>query len=422
MMSGEKGIMKRRVVVTGLGVISPVGNNVSAFWQGIIEGRTGIDKITVFDTSGFDSRIGGEIKGFKPQDYGIRPRDLRRMEKFVQYATAASKQAVDDSNLDLDNEDRSRIGVLIGSGIGSLRIIEEEHKVLLRDGPSRITPFLIPMLIVNEASGWVAIAFGLRGPNSCVATACASGTHAIGDAFKIIQRGAAEVMITGGTESAITPMGLAGFCALRALSCRNDNPQKASRPFDKERDGFVMAEGAGVVVLESLEHAKERGAEIYAEIAGYGMSCDAYHITAPDPDGEGAAMAMRAALNDAEMAPDRIDYINAHGTSTKLNDKIETMAIKKVLGPHAKQVMVSSTKSMLGHLLGAAGGVEFIATCLTLKRNIVHPTINYEYPDPECDLDYVPNQARQAQVRVAMSNSLGFGGHNATLIVKKFTD
>lgn len=412
--------MRKRVVVTGLGVVSPVGNDVSTFWNSLVEGKSGIGKITQFDATGFDSRIAGEVKHFNPQEYGIASKDLRRMERFVQFAIAASKQAIEEAHLNLNKVNRDRIGVLIGSGIGSLRIIEQEHKVLLKKGPSRVTPFLIPMLIVNQASGCVAITFGLKGPNSCVATACASGSHAIGDAFKIIQRGAAEVMVTGGTEGAITPMSVAGFSALRALSCRNEEPQKASRPFDKERDGFVMSEGAGVVMLESLEHARQRKADIYAEIVGYGMSCDAYHITAPDPDGRGAAMAMLAALEDAELDAGELNYINAHGTSTKLNDKIETMAIKKSLGAHAKKVLVSSTKSMVGHLLGAAGGVEFIVTCLSVKNDVVHPTINYEYPDPDCDLDYVPNVARRTPVGVALSNSMGLGGHNSCVIFRQY--
>ncbi len=412
--------MNRRVVITGLGVISPIGNDISSFWNSLVKGKSGIDRISLFDPTGFDSQIAGQVKQFNPEDYGILRRDVRRMDKFVQYAIAASRQAIGEADLNLDKENKDRIGVLIGSGIGSLQIIEKEHKVLLKSGPSRISPFLIPTLIVNEASGWVAITFGFKGPNSCVATACASGSHAVGDAFKIIQRGDAEVMVTGGTESAIAPMGVAGFCALRALSCRNDEPQKASRPFDNQRDGFVMSEGAGIIVLESLEHAKERKANIYAEVVGYGMSCDAYHITAPDPDGRGASLAMQAALRDARINPEDVDYINAHGTSTKLNDKVETMAIKKTLNTNAKKVMVSSIKSMLGHLLGAAGGVEFVACCLTIKNNVVPPTINYEYPDPECDLDYVPNSARETEVNVAMSNSLGFGGHNATLVIKKF--
>jgi 3-oxoacyl-[acyl-carrier-protein] synthase II len=313
------------------------------------------------------------------------------------------------------------MGVLIGSGIGGLYTIEEQHKVLLNKGPSRLSPFLIPMLIVNEAAGQVAINFGLKGPNSCVATACASGSHAIGDAYRIIERGNAEVMICGGTESCIVPTGIGGFCALKALSTRNNQPQRASRPFDLERDGFVMAEGCGLVVLESLEHAKKRKAHIYAESCGYGMSCDAYHITAPDPDGDGAARAMQAALEDAQANPEDVDYINAHGTSTKLNDKIETLAIKKVFGKYSKKVMVSSTKSMTGHLLGAAGGVEFLLCCLAIKDGVVPPTINYEFPDPDCDLDYVPNTARDTKVGFCLSNSLGFGGHNATLAVKKFS-
>lgn len=412
--------MEHRVVVTGLGVVSSVGNDVPAFWQALKTGECGIDMLTTFDASKFDSRIAGEIKGFSPHLYGISTKDSRRMDKFVQYALVSAKQAISDAALDFEREERSRIGVLIGSGIGGLDIIEEQTKIFLEKGPSRLSPFLIPMLIVNEAAGQVAITFGLKGPNSCVATACASGGHAIGDAFRILERGDADVMICGGTESCITVLGVGGFCALKALSMRNNEPKKASRPFDRERDGFIMAEGAGVVVLEELEHAKKRSARIYAEIVGYGMSCDAYHMTAPDPGGEGAAMAMLYALKDAKVNPQDVNYINAHGTSTKLNDKIETLAIKKALGAFAKKVMVSSTKSMTGHMLGAAGGVEFIVCCLAIKDDIVPPTINYEYPDPDCDLDYVPNIARKAEIDVCMSNSLGFGGHNATLVVKKF--
>lgn len=413
-------MQENRVVVTGLGVISAVGNDVPAFWQALKKGTCGIDMLVTFDVSKFDSRIAGEIKGFTPHLYGISSKDTKRMDKFVQYALACSKQAIVDAGLDLDKEERERIGVLIGSGIGGLHIIEEESKVYLEKGPSRLSPFLIPMLIVNEAAGQVAITFGLKGPNSCVATACASGSHAIGDAFRILQRGDADVMVCGGTESCITPLGVGGFCALKALSTRNNDPKKASRPFDRERDGFVIAEGAGVVVLETLEHAKKRGARIYAEMLGYGMSCDAYHMTAPDPQGDGAARAMKEALKDAQLKPEDVDYVNAHGTSTKLNDKIETLAIKKALGAAAGRVMVSSTKSMTGHLLGAAGGVEFIVCCLAIKDGVVPPTINYEYPDPDCDLDYVPNTARKVKVDTCISNSLGFGGHNATLAVKKF--
>jgi 3-oxoacyl-[acyl-carrier-protein] synthase II len=322
--------------------------------------------------------------------------------------------------MDLNNENKERIGVLIGSGIGSLYVIEEEHKVMLNKGPSRMSPFLIPMLIVNEASGYVGIKFGLKGPNLCVATACASGSHAIGDAFRILERGDADVMIAGGTESCIVPTAVGGFCALRALSKRNNDFNKASRPFDRDRDGFIMAEGCGLVVMETLEHANKRKANIIAEMSGFGMTCDAYHITAPDPDGEGAARAMSLALADARLKPEEVDYINAHGTSTKLNDKIETLSMKKAFGAHAKKVMVSSTKSMTGHLLGAAGGVEFVTCCLSIRDGVVPPTINYEYPDPDCDLDYVPNTARESKVKVCMSNSLGFGGHNASLIVRKF--
>ena len=412
---------KHRVVVTGLGIISAVGNDVPSFWDALTNGKSGIGPITTMpDIARFDSRIAGEIKGFQPARYGLSPKDARRMAKFVQYAVAASYQAIADSGLDLAKEDTTTIGVIIGSGIGSLQTMEAEHKVYLEKGPSRLSPFLIPSLIVNEAAGQVAISFGLKGPNSCVATACATGSHAIGDALKVLQRGDAEVMVAGGTESAVTALGVGGFCALKALSLRNNEPAKASRPFDMQRDGFVIAEGAGVVVLETLEHAKKRGARIIAEFSGYGMSCDAYHITAPDPDGDGAARAMIAAMRDAGIRPEDVDYINAHGTSTKLNDKVETLSIKKALGSHAKKVMVSSTKSMTGHPLGAAGGIEFAACCLALRDGIVPPTINYDDPDPECDLDYVPNTARKARLSVCVSNSLGFGGHNATLVVRQF--
>jgi 3-oxoacyl-[acyl-carrier-protein] synthase II len=407
-------------VVTGLGVISPIGNDIASFWESLKEGKSGIGPLVSFDASAFDSRIAGEVKGFNPNLCGISAKDSRRMEKFVQYAVAAAQQAIADSGLDLNKEDRNKVGVLIGSGIGGLYTIEEQHTIYLNKGPSRLSPFLIPMLIVNEAAGQVAISFGLKGPNSCVATACASGAQAIGDAYRILEREEAQVMICGGTEGCIVPTGVGGFCALKALSTRNNAPQKASRPFDLERDGFVISEGCGLIVLETLEHAQKRNAHIYAEFIGYGMSCDAYHITAPDPDGDGAARAMQAALKDAGLNPEEVDYINAHGTSTKLNDKIETLAIKRALGSHAKKVMISSTKSTMGHLLGAAGGVELIVCVLTIKDGIVMPTINYEYPDPECDLDYVPNIARKTKVNVCLSNSLGFGGHNATLIVRKF--
>lgn len=411
--------MERRVVVTGLGVISPVGNDVLTFWDSLVCGISGVDIIKSFDATGFDSRIAGEVKNFDPLKYmGIK--EIKRADKFVHYAVASSIQAVNDSGIDFSKVDQFRAGVLIGSGIGSLNTVEEEAKKFLTKGPSRLSPFLIPMLIINEASGHVSIHYKLKGPNSAVATACASGSHAIGDAFKIIQRNAADIMITGGTESCITHLGVGGFCALKALSTRNDDPKRASRPFERDRDGFIMAEGCGIVILEELTHAKKRNARIYGEIVGYAMTGDGYHITAPDPTGEGAAHAMQFAMDDAKLNPQDIDYINAHGTSTSLNDKIETLAIKNVFGDYAKKVAVSSTKSVTGHLLGAAGGIEFVACALAIKNGVIPPTINYENPDPECDLDYVPNVARKIKIDVCMSNSLGFGGHNATLIIKKF--
>ncbi len=412
--------MKKRVVITGLGVISPVGNDIASFWLSLKEGKSGVGPITSFDAALFDSRIAAEVKNFDPTHYGISLKDIKRTARFVQFAIASAKQAIESSGLVLDKQDRTRMGVIIGAGIGSLHTVEEEHKVFLSKGPSRLSPFLIPMLIVNEASGMVAIIHGLKGPNYCVATACASGSHAIGEAYRTILYGDADLMLTGGTESCIVATAVGGFCALKALSTRNNEPQKASRPFDLDRDGFVMAEGCGLVVLESLEHAQKRNANIIAEIVGFGMSCDAYHITAPDPDGQGASQAMTTAMKDAQMNPGQINYINAHGTSTKLNDKVETLSMKKAFGQYAKKVMVSSTKSMTGHLLGAAGGVEFIVCCLAIKDGVIPPTINYEHPDPECDMDYVPNTARKTDVTACMSNSLGFGGHNASLIVKKF--
>lgn len=411
--------MDRRVVVTGLGVVSPVGSTIDKFWNSLCEGKGGVGFITAFDASDFDSKIAAEVKDFNPSLY-ISLKDIKRLEKFVQYALAASFMAVQDSGLDIPKLDPYRIGVLVGSGIGSLRIIEEQHKVFLEKGPSRLTPYLIPMLIVNMAPGYIAINLRVKGPNSCVATACATGSHAIGDAYRIIQRGDADIMITGGTESCVTHLGIGGFCAMKALSTRNDDPEHASRPFDKDRDGFVMGEGAGIVILEELEHAKKRKARIYAEVCGYGMTADAYHMTAPCPDGDGAAKAMERALSDAKISPEDVSYINAHGTSTQLNDKIETLAIKSVFKSCAKKVPISSTKSMTGHLLGAAGGVEFIACALSIYHNVIPPTINYTTPDPDCDLDYCPNTARKIPVKVALSNSLGFGGHNATLIEKKF--
>lgn len=411
--------MNRRVVVTGLGVVSPIGSSVEKFWGSLCEGKGGVGLITAFDATEFDSRISAEVKDLDPSLY-ISKKELRRMEKFVQYAVVASIMAVNDSGLNIANEDPYRIGVMVGSGIGSLRIIEEQYTVFLEKGPSRFSPFLIPMLIVNMAPGYIAITLKIKGPNSCVATACATGSHAIGDAFRIIQRGEADVMIAGGTESCITSLGIGGFCSMKALSTRNDDPEHASRPFDRDRDGFVMGEGSGVVILEELEHAKKRSSKIYAEVAGYGMTADAYHMTSPSPDGDGAAKAMELALKDARLNPEDISYINAHGTSTQLNDKVETMAIKKAFKDYAKKVTISSTKSMTGHLLGAAGGVEFVVCCLAITNGVIPPTINYTTPDPECDLDYCPNIARRVPVTACLSNSLGFGGHNATLIVKKY--
>lgn len=412
--------MRRRVVVTGIGVVSPVGNNKEDFWTSLVNGRSGVGPLCSFDCKDYDSRIAGEVKNFTPHPF-IPKKELRRMEKFVQFAVTAAKEAVEDAGLDISKEDPFNIGVLVGSGIGSLRIIEEQYRVILEKGPSRVTPFLIPMLIVNMASGHISIMLKVKGPNSCTTTACAAGSHAIGDALRIIQDGKADIMVTGGTESCITPLGIGGFCALKALSTRNDEPERASRPFDKERDGFVMAEGAGIAILEELEHARKRNAKIYAEVIGFGMSGDGYHMTAPDPSGEGPARCMIEALKDGGIKPEQVSYINAHGTSTELNDKVETLAIKKALGDSARKVAISSTKSMTGHLLGAAGGVEFAVCCLAVKNDIIPPTINYENPDPECDLDYVPNEARKAKVNIALSNSLGFGGHNASICIKKFT-
>ncbi len=410
---------KRRVVVTGIGTVTPVGNTKDEFWHSLCEGKSGAGYVTYFDATYFSSRIDAEVKNFDPTAY-INPKELRRMDRFVQFAVCASKMAHVDSGLELDKEDTTRIGALIGTGIGGLHVIEEQQKAYLERGPKKISPFLIPMLIVNMAPGQVSISLGLKGPNTCVTTACATGGHSIGDAFKIIQRGDADAMFAGGTESCITPLGFGGFCSLKALTTRNDDPEHASRPFDKERDGFLMAEGSGIVVLEELERAKKRGARIYGEIVGYGLTGDAYHMTAPDPEADGATRCIKMALNDAGLNPEDVDYINAHGTSTQLNDKVETLAIKKVFGDYARKLAVSSTKSMTGHLLGAAGGIEFAACALAIKDSIIPPTINYQHPDPDCDLDYVPNTARKQSVNVALSNSLGFGGHNVTLAIKKF--
>ncbi|MFT9847894.1 beta-ketoacyl-ACP synthase II [Aneurinibacillus sp. REN35] len=413
--------MKNRVVVTGVGAITPLGNDAKLFWDGLLTGKSGVDYITAFDTEAYPTKIAAEVKGFNPEDY-MEKKEIKRTDRFVQFAIAAAKMAVENAKLEITPENAEATGVYIGSGIGGLGTWEEQHTLLMEKGPRRVSPFFVPMMIANMASGQVSITLGAKGPNSAAITACASATHSIGDAFKIIERGIADVMITGGTEASVRPMAVAGFSNAKALSSRNDEPQKASRPFDKDRDGFVMGEGAGVIVLESLEHAKKRGATILAEIVGYGMSADAYHLTQPAPGGEGAARAMGAALKDAELKPEDVSYINAHGTSTPYNDSFETMAIKKAFGEHAYKVAISSTKSMTGHLLGAAGGIEAVACVLALRDQIVPPTTNYETPDPECDLDYVPNEARKMDVNVAMSNSLGFGGHNATIIFKKYVD
>lgn len=413
---------KRRVVITGLGVVTPIGNNVKDYWENLLAGKSGIDYITKFDASEFSVRFAGEVKNFNPEDY-LEKKELRKIEDFVVYGVAATQEAIKDAGLDDGNKfDPTRAGVMVGSGIGGLRSMEEQHKVLLSRGPRRINPFLITRMIVNMAAGYIAIRFGLKGPNTAVSTACATGTHAIGDAFKVIQRGDADVMIAGGAESAITPLGIGGFASMKALSERNDAPQKASRPFDAQRDGFVMSEGAGILVLEALEHALKRDARIYAEIVGYGMTDDAYHITAPDPEGDGGARAMKLAIEDAGLNPEDFDLVNAHGTSTPLNDKLETKGIKKVFGEHAYKLCITANKSMIGHLLGAAGAVEAVATVLSIANDKVPPTINYEFPDPECDLDYVPNVAREKEIRAAISNSLGFGGHNCTIALKKFLE
>ena len=416
---------KRRVVVTGLGVVSPIGSTIEEFWKSLLEGKSGVRRLQCFDPTHFTCKIAAEVKNFDPSEY-LSAKDMKRMDRFVQFAVVAAKKAVADARLNLDSEDRNRIGVLVGSGIGGLHTVEKEHKQFItlgpEKGPDRISPFLIPMLIVNMASGQISITLGLKGPNTAIATACATGNHAIGDAYRIIERGEADVMVCGGSEAATTLMGFGGFCALKALSTAyNDEPERASRPFDKNRDGFVIGEGSGVVVLEEAQRAQKRNATIYCEMIGYGMSGDAYHMTAPDPKGDGGIRCLKASLKDAGIKPEEVDYINAHGTSTLYNDNIETLAIKKVFGNHAKKLAISSTKSVMGHLLGAAGGVELIASALAIKEGIIPPTINYETPDPDCDLDYVPNKPRAAKLKVVMSNALGFGGHNATLVVRKFS-
>ena len=404
-----------------MGIVSPLGIGLDDNWQAICQGKSGIGPITKFDTTEYPAKIAGEVKSFDPELY-IDKKDQKKMDVFIQYALAAGSMAIKQSGLKIDESNADRVGVLVGSGLGGLQTIEKYHTMLLQSGPKKISPFFVPMLIVNLAPGQISIYFGCRGPNSSVVTACATGNHSIGEASRIIQRGDADAMIAGGVESTITPLAVAGFCALKALSTRNDAPEKASRPFEKNRDGFVMAEGAGILVLESLETAKQRGASIFAEVIGFGCNADAYHITAPSPNGEGAARCMQIALDDAGIKPADIDYINAHGTSTPMNDLSETIAMKTVFKEKIKNLPISSTKSMTGHLLGAAGGVESIFSILTIKNSLIPPTINYDEPDPECDLDYVPNVARKKDVRIVMSNSFGFGGTNATLIFKSFEE
>ena len=410
----------RRVVVTGLGLITPLGMGVETTWENLINGKSGIGKITCFDTSAFPTQIAGEVKNFNPEDF-IEVKDIKKMDRFIHLAVAAATIALEGSGLKITDDNAERVGVIVGSGIGGLGTIEHYHSVLLERGPRRITPFFIPMLVINLASGQISIRFGAKGPNSAVSTACATGNHSIGDAFKIIQRGEADAMIAGGAEAVITPLGIGGFNAMKALSTRNNEPEKASRPFDIDRDGFVMGEGAGIMILENLQNAQERGAKIYAEVIGYGMTADAYHITSPSPGGEGAARCMSIALRDGGVEPSKIDYINAHGTSTKAGDELESNAIKTVFGEHAYKVAISSTKSMTGHLLGAAGGVEAVFSVMSILNDIVPPTINLDNVDPECgNLDYVPRTARKMPVNYVLSNSFGFGGTNACLLLKKF--
>jgi 3-oxoacyl-[acyl-carrier-protein] synthase II len=412
-------VSTRRVVVTGLGALTPIGNTADEFWSALLQGRSGVGPITKFDATDYPTRIAGEVKNFDPLAF-VDKKEARRLDPFLQYAMACAVMAVQDAALDTDKVDGSRFGVLIGSGIGGITTLLDTHKTLLDKGPDRVSPFFIPMMIINMAAGLVSMRFGAKGPNSAVVTACATGNHAIGDSFKLILRGDADVMIAGGSEAIVIPLTIAGFCSMKAMSTRNDDPTRAMRPFDANRDGFVCGEGAGLVVLESLDHARARDARIYAEIVGYGLTSDAHHLTAPDPEGDGAARAMTGALRDGGLDASAVGYINAHGTSTPYNDKFETLAIKRVFGEHARRLAVSSTKSMTGHMLGAAGGVEAIATALALHHGVLPPTINYESPDPDCDLDYVPNQARKQDVEVALSNAFGFGGTNATLAFRTY--
>ncbi|NLV77686.1 MAG: beta-ketoacyl-ACP synthase II [Tissierellia bacterium] len=409
----------RRVVVTGLGPVTSIGIGKEEYWDSLIEGRSGISHITNFDTEGYTTTIGSEVKNFDPEKY-IDKKEAKRLDRFAQFAIAGTQLALEDSGLDLDSIDKRRVGVILGSGVGGIETLEREHTKLMERGAKRVSPFFIPMMISNMGPGQITMYYGFKGPSFTITTACASGNHAIGESFRMIQRGDADIIVTGGSEAAVSPISVAGFCSMKALSKRNDEPEKASRPFDKDRDGFVIGEGAGILILEELEHALNRNAHIYGEIIGYSATSDAYHVTAPDPEAEGATMAMRLAIEDGGIHYELVDYINAHGTSTYYNDKLETMAIKKAFKDHAYKLKISSTKSMTGHLLGAAGGIEAIATILTIERGIIPPTINLETPDPECDLDYTPNEACTMDVNYALSNSLGFGGHNGTILFKKY--
>ncbi|MEH2388196.1 MAG: beta-ketoacyl-ACP synthase II [Nostoc sp.] len=410
---------RKRVVVTGVGAITPIGNTATEYWDGLLSGRNGIDDITLFDASRHDCRFAGEVKNFDPHDY-LERKEAKRMDRFAQFGVAAAKQALSNAELVINDLNAEQVGVMIGSGVGGIKVLEDQQTIYLNRGPDRCSPFMIPMMIANMAAGLTAIHTGAKGPNSCPVTACAAGSNAIGDAFRLIQGGYAQAMICGGTESAVTPLSVAGFAACKALSFSNDHPTTACRPFDRDRNGFVLGEGSGILILEELKHAISRGAHIYAEMIGYGMTCDAYHITSPVPGGFGAARAIELALKDASITPEQISYINAHGTSTPANDSTETSAIKKALGEYAYQVAISSTKSMTGHLLGGSGGIEAVATVLAIANDQIPPTINLENPDPECDLDYVPNFSRAQKVEVAISNSFGFGGHNVTLAFKKY--
>ncbi|MFZ4639865.1 MAG: beta-ketoacyl-ACP synthase II [Nodosilinea sp.] len=409
----------KRVVVTGMDAITPIGSSLADYWAGLVAGRSGIEKIQAFDASKHASQIAGEVKGFNPEDF-LDKKEAKRMDRFAQFAVIAGQRALSHSGLAITDLNAEQVGTCIGSGVGGLKVLEDQQEVYLNRGPSRCSPFMIPMMIANMAAGLTAIHTGAKGPSTCAVTACAAGSNAIGDAFRLIQTGYAQAMICGGTEAAVTPLGVAGFAAARALSTRNDDPSRASRPFDRDRDGFVIGEGCGILILEELDHALSRGATIYAEIVGYGMTCDAYHMTAPVPGGEGAARCIRLALKDAGLTPAQVSYINAHGTSTAANDPTETQAIKTALGQTARQVAVSSTKSMTGHLLGGSGGIEAVATCLAIANDIAPPTINLANPDPECDLDYIPHQSRPMPIEVALSNSFGFGGHNVTLVFRKY--